>query len=102
MLRQAFWSATPFSYQLADSLQHFRAFSVQRGNFVHDFLRTKMHNFLSPVWIFHRKVECDRINSFDVYTPTLRRVPIVFLQLHKLGEIVIVQWVGFAEVPAGV
>src|SRR4051812_10532022 len=78
------------------------ALSIERGDFVHDRLRSAMCDFLAAIWILHGKVEGCLVNSLRIHAPAFGRVGGSFLQLHELGEVVIVQRIGFAEVASGV
>ena len=65
-------------------------------------LRAAMHDFLAAVGVLHGEVERRRVDVLRVHGPRLVRVGELLLQLDELGQVVVVERVGLAEVAAGV
>ena len=59
-------------------------------------------DFLAAVGVLHGEVEGRLVDALGVHAPALGRVGEGLLQLHELGEVVVVERVGLAEVAAGV
>ena len=61
-----------------------------------------MLHFLAAARVLHGEVESRRVNGFGVHRPALGRVGEGRLQLHELGQVIVVERVGLAEVATGV
>ena len=59
-------------------------------------------DFLAAVRVLHGEVEGRLVDALGVHAPGLGRVGEGLLQFHELGEVVVVERVGLAEVAAGV
>ena len=85
-----------------DRKKHLRALGIQRGDFVHDFLRATVRDFFGTIRVLHGEVEAVLIDTLGVYAPAVGGVGEGLLQFDELGEVGIVEWVGLTEVAAGV
>ena len=78
--------------------QHFRALGVQRGDFVHDFLRAAVRDFLAAVGVLHGQIRFGRgqrpVWFSYVHAPAFGRVCFGLLQGDELGEVGVVERVG--------
>ena len=90
------------SYQPPDLRQHLRALRIQRGDLVDNLLRAAMGDFFAAARVLHRQVEGFLVDGLGVDGPALGRVGLGLLQLHELGQVVVVQGIGLAQVAAGV
>jgi|GEM_PF-686144 len=92
----------PGVQELLDVAQHFRALGVQRGDFVHDFLRAAVRDFLAAVGVLHGQIKRLRVDGGHFHAPAFGRVGFGLLQRDELGEVGVVERVGLAHVAAGV
>ena len=87
---------------MLDVAQHFRAFRIERGDFVHDVLRATVRDFRASARVFHRQIIGGCVNRRDLDAPAFRAMSLGFLQFDKLGQVGIIKRVGLAQVAARV
>ena len=61
-----------------------------------------MGHFLAAVGVFNGEIESSLVYAFGIHAPALERVGFCLLQLNKFSQVIIIEWVGFAHVAAGV
>lgn len=61
-----------------------------------------MRDFLAAVGVLHRQIKRSRVDGRHIHAPAFGRVGFGFLQRDELGEVGVVERVGFPHVAAGV
>src|SRR5262249_46280650 len=57
-------------------------------------------DFAVDVWVFDGEIEGFLVDGFGVDGPGFGRISEGFLELHEVFEVVVVEWIGFAEIAA--